>query len=144
MFISSCPYRHSLQLSVVLLFVDRFSPQTPQCILKLFSWVNSHVLFIVQCFFFFFKEVYFLNVISRTSQVVQWLRIGLPVQGTWAQSLVLEDPTCYRTTKPCVPQLLSPYSAREATVMRSLDTASRGSPTTPKKTQHSHKQIHTI
>ena len=37
---------------------------------------------------------------SRTSLVFQWLRIQLPVQGTWVQSLVREDPTCLGATKP--------------------------------------------
>ena len=41
-----------------------------------------------------------LNVTVRTSLVVQWLRIHLPMQGTWVQSLVWEDPTCLRVTKP--------------------------------------------
>ena len=52
---------------------------------------------------------------GRTSLVVQWLRICLPMQGTRVQSLVQEDPTCHRTTKPvchnywaCMPQLLKP------------------------------------
>ena len=36
----------------------------------------------------------------RASLVVQWLRIHLPVQGTWGQSLVWEEPTCCRATKP--------------------------------------------
>ena len=36
----------------------------------------------------------------RTSLVVQWLRIHLPVQGTWVRSLVQEDPTCRGATKP--------------------------------------------
>ena len=35
-----------------------------------------------------------------TSLVAQWLRIRLPVQGTWVQALVQEDPTCRRATKP--------------------------------------------
>ena len=35
-----------------------------------------------------------------TSLVVQWLRIRLPMQGTWVRSLVREDPTCCRATKP--------------------------------------------
>ena len=62
-----------------------------------------------------------------TSLVVQWLRIRLPMQGTWVQSLVREDPTCCGATKlvchnywacalehashnywACVPQLLKP------------------------------------
>ena len=37
---------------------------------------------------------------SWTSLVVQWLRICLAVQGTWVQSLVLEDPTHPGATKP--------------------------------------------
>ena len=34
------------------------------------------------------------------SQVAQWLRICLPMQGTLVQALVWEDPTCRRATKP--------------------------------------------
>ena len=33
------------------------------------------------------------------SLVMQWLRIRLPMQGTWVRSLVREDPTCLRATK---------------------------------------------
>ena len=63
----------------------------------------------------------------ETSLVAQWLRILLPMQGTWVRSLVQDDPTCRRATKPvhhnywawalepvshnswdCVPQLLKP------------------------------------
>ena len=36
----------------------------------------------------------------RTSLVVQWLRIHLPMQETWVQSLVWEDSTCHRAAKP--------------------------------------------
>ena len=32
------------------------------------------------------------------SLVVQWLRIRLPMQGTWVRALVREDPTCRGTT----------------------------------------------
>ena len=32
--------------------------------------------------------------------VVQWLRICLPMQGTWVRFLVQEDPTCRGATKP--------------------------------------------
>ena len=35
-----------------------------------------------------------------TSLVIQWLRIHLPKQGTWVQSLVREDSTCCGATKP--------------------------------------------
>ena len=34
-----------------------------------------------------------------TSQVVQWVRISLPMQGTRVRSLVWEDPTCRGATK---------------------------------------------
>ena len=40
-----------------------------------------------------------------SSLVVQWLRIHLPMQGTWVGSLVWEDSTCNRATSK--PQLLS-------------------------------------
>ena len=55
------------------------------------------------------------NPKSGTSLVVQRLRICLPIQGTRVWSLVQEDPTCRRATKPmchkywaCMLQLLKP------------------------------------
>ena len=39
-----------------------------------------------------------INVVA--SLVVQWLRLRLPMQGTWVQALVREDSTCRRATKP--------------------------------------------
>ena len=36
----------------------------------------------------------------RTSLLTQWIRICLPTQGTWVRSLVWEDSTCRRATKP--------------------------------------------
>ena len=63
------------------------------------------------------------------SLVAQWLRIRLPMQGSWVRALVREDPTCRGATKPmchnywdctleptshnywaCMPQLLKPVS----------------------------------
>ena len=41
-----------------------------------------------------------LNRCHWTSLVAQWLRIHLPVQGTWVQALVQEIPTCLGATKP--------------------------------------------
>ena len=32
--------------------------------------------------------------------MVKWIRIHLPIQGTWVRSLVREDPTCHGATKP--------------------------------------------
>ena len=37
---------------------------------------------------------------SWASLVVQWLRIRLPMQGTWVRALVWEDPTCRGATRP--------------------------------------------
>ena len=37
---------------------------------------------------------------DRASLVAQWLRIHLPMQGTWVRALVREDPTCRGATKP--------------------------------------------
>ena len=37
---------------------------------------------------------------SRASLVAQWIRIHLPMQGTWVQYLVWEDSTCHGATKP--------------------------------------------
>ena len=35
-----------------------------------------------------------------TSLVVQWIRIRLSMQRSWVRSLVREDATCHRATKP--------------------------------------------
>ena len=40
------------------------------------------------------------ELLWRTSLVVQWLRIHLPMQGTWVESLVPEDFTSLRATNP--------------------------------------------
>ena len=44
--------------------------------------------------------VFSLKSIPWASLVAQWLRIRLPMQGTWVQALVREDPTCCEATKP--------------------------------------------
>ena len=36
----------------------------------------------------------------ETSLVAQWLRIRLPMPGTWVRALVQEDTTCHGATKP--------------------------------------------
>ena len=52
--------------------------------------------------------------------MLQWIRVCLPVQGTWVQSLIREDPACCGATKSHALQLLKPCSsARKATAMRS-------------------------
>ena len=40
------------------------------------------------------------NLLYRASLVVQWLRIRLPIEGTWVRALVWEDPRCRGATKP--------------------------------------------
>ena len=74
----------------------------------------------------FFRR-FIKNGLTGTSLEAQWLRIRLPMQGTWVRALVREDPTCHGATKPvrhncwacalepashnywaCVPQLLKP------------------------------------
>ena len=54
-----------------------------------------HVMWSSQSWFQSFKKQMF-----RASLMAQWLRICLPMQGTWVQSLVWEDPTCRGATKP--------------------------------------------
>ena len=47
------------------------------------------------------KDYLLLSKINLgASLVVHWLRICLPVQGTWVQFLVQEDPTCVRQLSP--------------------------------------------
>ena len=36
----------------------------------------------------------------RTSWVMQWLRIHLPMQGTWVRAMVQEDPKCVEQLSP--------------------------------------------
>ena len=45
------------------------------------------------------KEIYGIQI-ERASLVAQWIRILLPMQGTWVRALVWEDPTCCGATKP--------------------------------------------
>ena len=49
---------------------------------------------------------------ARMSLVVQWIRIHLPRQGTWVQSLVWEDYTCCGVLHLCATllSLLEPAS----------------------------------
>ena len=67
--------------------------------------------------------------IYRTSLVVQWLRICLPMQKTWVWSLLWKDSTCWRATEPVHTttdlELQSPCSAtREAATTRSSPCSS--------------------
>ena len=86
---------------------------------------------------------------SGTSLMAQWIRICLPMQGTWVWSLVLEDPTFWGATdpvghnywaltleptscsywSPCAWSLCS--ATREASAVRSLCTATESRPHSP-------------
>ena len=39
----------------------------------------------------------------QTFLIVQWLRLSLPMQGTWVRPLVQEDSTCHGAAKPVLP-----------------------------------------
>ena len=49
------------------------------------------------------KNSHFSKILGGTSLVAQGSRICLPMQETWVQSLVWEDPTGHRTAKPIHP-----------------------------------------
>ena len=93
-----------------------------------------------------------LNSGPRASLLVQWLGIHLVMQGTRVQSLIWDDSTCHRATKPCttttgsvllilevtttepikrdLPKPMcqkSPHSTTEATTRRSPHTTMKSS-----------------
>ena len=70
--------------------------------------------------------------------MAQWLRICLPMQGTWVRALVWEDPTCHGATKPVSLQLLSLRvwslcsATREEAIVRGPRTTMKSGPLSPK------------
>ena len=58
---------------------------------------SNALSFMIQFIFFLLRFFFFL---IGTSLVVQCLRIHLPIWETWVQSLVQENSTCHRATKP--------------------------------------------
>lgn len=88
------------------------------------------------------------NQHMRTSLVVQWKRICLPMQGTRVQFLIWEDSTCHRTanlgsttTEPVLQNKSSHYSEKSEhhNKEQPLLTAARESLRTTTTTQHSQK-----
>ena len=87
------------------------------------------------------------------SLVTQWLRVCLPMQGTWVRALVWEDPTCRGATRPmchkywacasgaCAPQQERPrqWEACAPWWRVALLATTRESPRTATKTQHRQK-----
>ena len=55
--------------------------------------------------------------------LAHWIRIRLPVQGTWVRSLVWEDSTCHRVTKPVCPEPV--LCNREPITVRSPSSTTR-------------------
>lgn len=97
------------------------------------------------------QKLYF----AGTSPVAQWIKIYLLTRGTWVQSLVGEDPTCHGARKPvhhnygaCAlepmfhdKRNLSKEEPEHGNKLQSQLAASRQSPSTATKTQHSRKLI---
>ena len=90
-----------------------------------------------------------------TSLVVQYLGVCLSMQGTWVQSLVREDPTCHKATKPMCHNYWSPNTLEsmlcndrshhsEKPLNRNWRagpfSATRENPCAAAKTQHSKKK----
>ena len=69
--------------------VKKFNEQWERQINELMNKVNEQKEY-------FTKETETLKKkeTNRTFLVVHWLRIHLPMQGTWIWSLILENPTC--------------------------------------------------
>ena len=69
---------------------------------NVFGVETSKVLLLchnLQCKFKSFSDELKMRV-HGASLVAQWLRICLPMQGTWVRALVWEDPTCRGATGP--------------------------------------------
>ena len=88
------------------------------------------------------------NQYMRTSLVVQWVRIRLPMQGTRVQFLIWEDSTCHgitnrcsTTTEPVLQNKSSRHNEKSGHPNKEqpLLTTTRESSRTTTKTQHSQK-----
>ena len=78
-----------------LLFLKGTVTSLPQYLCMRYSFCLTHPFPSYLC-----SKCLSWNATFRTCLVVQWLRIHLPVQGTWILSLLREDSTCCVTTKP--------------------------------------------
>ena len=77
-----------------------------------YSFIKVYLQYVQRCLitFFSFKWIalslkiqngkYYVSKTYRTSLVVQWLRICLPMRGTRVGALAQEDPTCHGATGP--------------------------------------------
>ena len=62
--------------------------------------VNANILELLVNILRHLDFIFFSEIRLKTTLVVQQLRICLPIQGAWVQSLVSEDSTCLGATKP--------------------------------------------
>ena len=92
-----------IYLGMILLLLLFYCTKKTTC----FYLPSSQLLFYNIYFFFPVKKIvhvhcrkFDLKKELGTSLVVQWLRICLPLEGTWVWALVWEDSTCRRATKP--------------------------------------------
>ena len=83
----------SFFLRILLLYVLEEKPKDfiPGKLEFVYHIITSHILIEA----LFKRKEYW-----GASLVAQWLRIHLPMQGTWVRSLAREDPTCRGATKP--------------------------------------------
>ena len=106
-------YSASWMKKKIIQYLTKFLNKTSNALLKhCCKLIHAHA---------FLKRKYWASLVA------QWLRICLPMQGTWVRALVREDPMCCGATKPvclnywactlepvshnywdCVPQLLKP------------------------------------
>ena len=72
-----------------------------ECLLILFTFLLHSLL--IKSLLVFHPQLTKIDAIKwlyRTFLMVQWIRIHLPMKGTWVWPLVWEDSTCHGATKP--------------------------------------------
>ena len=79
------------QKSVAFLYTNNELPERESRKIILFKITSKRIKYL---------GINLTKEVKGASLVVQWLRISLPMQGTWVRALVWEDPTCRGATKP--------------------------------------------
>ena len=113
----------------------------PTRLVPSWSFLWSPMLFFYCCYRKLAWSQSLTTIQIWTSQVVQWLRVHLPMQGTWTRALVWEYPTCHGQLRSCTtaservcddcgrPHILEPCAPeREATAASSPSPATREEP----------------
>ena len=87
----------------ILLFKASYAEERSQCLPSAIAQNGPHRPVgtkAVEEFQFVMMDRLFREPLPGISLVALWLRIRLPVQGTWVRALVREYPTCRGATKP--------------------------------------------